>query len=353
MEKEKSLMDPDAIMTAIGKPPISQELTVDQVIAQIDKVKELMQKVMHEGEHYGTIPGTKKPTLYKSGAEKFGTLFRIRPEYHTEIKYLENNHREYQITCNLIHLQIGNIVGQGMGSCSTMESKYRYRHEDQILGPVPKQYWDLRNSDNPEAAKGLLEVGTRVKKIDNEWVIVQSGERIENPDIADCYNTCWNMGAKRSHVAAMLTACAASDIFTQDPEDFQGRQEVKAEVIDATPEADMAAPLIPKEEKKRGRLSKEEILKRSESVTKLMLENGTIEQKEFEQIAKHTAEIADDYQQLYDSYKALCEKYKSGLPIEEPKETKDSISDDTHATGIVSDIVDPPEFSQDLPGGIF
>lgn len=352
MEEEKSIMNPDAIMTAIGKTPISQELTVDQVVNQVNKVKELMQKVMRDGEHYGVIPGTKKPTLYKSGAEKLGTLFRIRPEYKTEIKYLENSHREYQITCNLIHLQTGNIVGQGMGSCSTLESKYRYRHKDEVIEQVPAQYWD--NKD-----QALIGEGNRAKKINGQWMVVRSGDRIENPDIADCYNTCWKIGAKRAHVASMLTACAASDIFTQDLEDFQGKQELTAEVVKekpiaGSPKDDGMVDYIEKsDQKKRGRLSKEEILKRSESVTQLMLDNATITQKEFDQIAKHTADIADDYKQLFDSYKALCQKYKEALHKAEGKQIKNIMEEPKEIDPNPFPADPDPDFNQDLPGGIF
>ena len=42
---------------------------------------------------------------------------------------------------------------------------------------------------------------------------------MENPDLADVYNTVLKIAKKRAHVDASLTATAASDIFTQDMED--------------------------------------------------------------------------------------------------------------------------------------
>jgi hypothetical protein len=68
-------------------------------------------------------------------------------------------------------------VGSGVGSCSTLESKYRYK----------KDY--------------------------------QTKAKYENPDIADVYNTCLKMAKKRALVDATLTATGASDFFTQDVED--------------------------------------------------------------------------------------------------------------------------------------
>src|SRR5262245_66030062 len=39
------------------------ELTVDQVLAQAEKVRDVMLRGMTEGLHYGKIPGVSKPTL--------------------------------------------------------------------------------------------------------------------------------------------------------------------------------------------------------------------------------------------------------------------------------------------------
>jgi hypothetical protein len=55
------------------------------------------------------------------------------------------------------------------------------------------------------------------RKIEGAWIIFRkSAERVENPDIADCYNTVLKIAKKRAHVDAMLTATAASDIFTHE-----------------------------------------------------------------------------------------------------------------------------------------
>ena len=37
---------------------------------------------MQQGIDYGTIPGTKKPTLLKPGAEKLCRLFNLRPNFN-------------------------------------------------------------------------------------------------------------------------------------------------------------------------------------------------------------------------------------------------------------------------------
>jgi len=202
------------------------ELSVSEVHGQVQKIQQLMKSVMREGEHYGVIPGTDKPTLYKAGAEKLCFTFRLVPEFDLERRDLPDGHREYEVVCTLRHLQSGKVVGQGVGCCSTMESKYRYRDSVQSTGkPVPGQYWNLRQK-NPGAAQTLLGgPGFKARKIDGVYMIVRSGGKAENPDIADCYNTVLKMALKRSHVGATLTATAASDIFTQDLEDIVEQEE--------------------------------------------------------------------------------------------------------------------------------
>jgi hypothetical protein len=197
------------------------ELSIEEVRQQVTKIQQLMKSVMREGEHYGTIPGTDKPSLYKSGAEKLGFTFRLMPDFKVTRRDLPDGHREYEVICTLKHMQTGKVVGQGVGNCSTLESKYRYRYSEKNTGkPVPEDYWKIREK-NPKGAQRLLGgYGYRARKIDDQWVIVTQGERVENPDIADCYNTVMKMAKKRAHVDAMITACAASDIFAQDFEDF-------------------------------------------------------------------------------------------------------------------------------------
>lgn len=165
-----------------------------QIRAQVNEVQNLMHSVMQSGTHYGTIPGCgKKPTLMQPGADKLLMLFQLAPSYSIEQRDLPGGHREYSVTCRLTSKASGTIEGEGVGLCSTMESKYRYRKD-----------WEHKTNGKP----GL----------------------IENPDIADVYNTVLKMAQKRAKVAATLSATAASDIFTQDIEDMPAETFVGAPV---------------------------------------------------------------------------------------------------------------------------
>jgi len=211
---------------------IKDELNVAEITQQVTKIQEIMQAVMRDGEHYGTIPGTNKPSLLKPGAEKLGFTFRlVVDEAHLKIEEQEmgGGHRNFRVICPLIHAPTGTPAGAGIGSCNTMETRYRYRNEFIDSGePIPNDY---KQNKGAYKAKGMV-----AKKINDEWKWGKQ-ERMEHDNPADYYNTCEKMAKKRAFVDAILTATAASDFFTQDMEDIKANAP--------------APPPPPKEEKKQ------------------------------------------------------------------------------------------------------
>ncbi len=198
-------------------------MSTEAVVRQVNVIQEVMKAVMKIDEHYGTIPGCQKPSLYKPGAEKLGFTFRLAPEYEVRTINMANGHREYQVKCRLRHIPTGAMVGEGEGSCTTMEGKYRFRGgEKEGTGQaIPKEYWNLKNAGKIAEAKELIGgEGFAPGKVDGKWEICSIGEKVEHDNPADYYNTCLKMAKKRAHVDAILTATAASDIFTQDVEDM-------------------------------------------------------------------------------------------------------------------------------------
>lgn len=193
---------------------------------RIQLIQQAMKEMMIKDVHYGTIPGTKKPTLFKAGAEMLCSLFRLRanPRY-TEVD-LGGGHKQYMFTIEFTDGH-GNFIGQGIGSCSTLESKYRWRKgEGANTGkPLPKEYWELKKSPDPkknaQAQEMLGGKGFFPKKLDDgSWVIFQNaGDKTENPDIADVWNTVFKIAKKRAYVDGTLTCTGASDCFDQDLDD--------------------------------------------------------------------------------------------------------------------------------------
>lgn len=215
-----------------------KRLSTSEMVEQVQAVQEMMGSVMKEGinGHYGKIPGCgDKPTLLKSGAEKLCTLFRLAPSYKiTRLDY-ENFHREYEITCRLNHIESEKLWGEGVGTCSTMEDKYRFRKGQAILTTVevPKEYWKERKAggDSMAILRGEMAedfedadnmfFGTKKDDMTGTWFIsLPAPDKVEHSNPPDNYNTVLKMAKKRALVDAVLTATSASDIFTQDLEDL-------------------------------------------------------------------------------------------------------------------------------------
>lgn len=217
-------------------------LTVQDVRAQVNLIQQIMGEVMKKDEHYGVIPGTgTKPSLLKAGAEKLCLTFRLDPQYEIEQKS-EGLHLTIVSKCILYHIPTGQRFGSGMGSCSTRESKYAYRSAA-IKCPVCSKESVIKGKEEYGggwvcfARKG----GCGAKFKDGDATIEkQPRGRVANEDVADQYNTVLKMANKRSLVAAVLNATAASDIFTQDIEDMpqsaSAPVEAKDERLKVTPE---------------------------------------------------------------------------------------------------------------------
>ena len=181
-----------------------------EILEAQEQTRAFIAEALKEGRDYATIPGTSKPSLHKPGAERTSLAFGCHArfsilereidhdrlneyvkrewEWHPEIRGKKiwaetpgESHGLYRyvMLCELVHRASGFIVGSGVGSCSTMESKY-----------------------------------------------------IDRP--RDLENTVLKMGKKRAFIDAVLTTFGLSEQFTQDTEDmprehFQQGQSGQAE----------------------------------------------------------------------------------------------------------------------------
>ena len=199
-------------------------MPAERMQQQVQMIQQVMRQIMKDGEHYGKIPGCgDKPTLLKPGAEKLSTTFRLAPEYKITRTDMENGHREYEVVTTLTHIPSGQTIGQGVGSCSTMEAKYRYRKANQKCPECGKEETIIKGKKEFGGGWVCFQkkggCGAKFKDGD-ERIENQNLGRVEYDNPADYYNTVLKMAKKRSHVDAILTATAASDIFTQDIEDL-------------------------------------------------------------------------------------------------------------------------------------
>lgn len=169
----------------ITQPQVTQTLmkpiaTPKELISYHEDMTRIIREALKEGTDYGVIPGTKKPTLYKPGAERINIAFGTHPEYELidheidhdrEVKW-SNNYKSgiahglyrYVYKCRIVRNADGSVIGEGQGVCSTLEAKYVSRPRDSE-------------------------------------------------------NTACKMSQKRAFMAATLHAFGLSDRFTQDMED--------------------------------------------------------------------------------------------------------------------------------------
>lgn len=202
-------------------------MSLQELKQRASMVSQIKSQIMVPNVHFGKIPGCgEKPTLLKNGAEMLCMAFRLASDTKIEVADLGNGHREYTITTML--MSNGELVATGVGSCSTMESKYRYRgNEHELVGDCPKDYWG-----KPRPSKYN---GHTAKKDENgQWKLYRKGAKTENPDIADTYNTVLKMASKRSLIDATLKATGGSCEFTQDIEDNPGMFN-DAEIVNESP----------------------------------------------------------------------------------------------------------------------
>lgn len=171
-------------------------LTVHDIREQINLIQEVMRTVMQEGQHYGKIPGAgDKPTLFKPGAEKIMSTFRLSADPEV-VDLSHDDVIRYRVKVRLT-TKSGIFFGAGLGECSSEEDKYK---------------WRMAASDDEWEA--MSETNRRIKYMRG----IQLRQVRTNP--YDLANTILKMAKKRALVDAVLTSTAASDIFTQDIEDM-------------------------------------------------------------------------------------------------------------------------------------
>jgi hypothetical protein len=161
---------------------------------------------MVEGVDFGAIPGTgDKKVLLKPGAEKLAEVYGYAPEIEIEERKEEWQAQppffHYIAKARLVKKSTGVVVAEGVGSCNSMETKYRYR-------------WENNWHDTKPEGDGWVQKPKR-----NGGGFFWS-RRVINEDTADLANTILKMAKKRALVDATLSATRSSELFTQDLDDF-------------------------------------------------------------------------------------------------------------------------------------
>jgi len=140
---------------------------VSETLSKINQFQQLVHSQLKQNQDYGIIPGTKKPTLLKPGAEKILMLMGVTSGFDIidSTRDFEKGFFQYQVKCTLS--KNGALLTEGLGAANTKEKKYAYDY----ISPY------------------------------------------------DVDNTVLKMAKKRALVDATLLVGSLSDVFTQDLED--------------------------------------------------------------------------------------------------------------------------------------
>lgn len=166
-----SLMPETLLIPEEPKPARKAKKKVEPSVVIVEPKPEpievIVAKYLKAGRDYDRLPNTSKPTLFKSGAEILCGFFGFRTSAQIINRVIDVEKTfvmyESQVT---VYGKDDKIVAEGIGSCNSKERKY------------------LRG------------------------------------DFATQLNTILKMAKKRAYVDAILTACHASKVFTQDVEDI-------------------------------------------------------------------------------------------------------------------------------------
>ncbi|MBI4912837.1 MAG: hypothetical protein HY823_08860 [Acidobacteria bacterium] len=170
------------IVTPSAMPPFG----VTEIRKRTHAIQEVMKGVMKEGTHYGTIPGTPKASLWKAGAEILCMTFRLAPLLESHVT-VDDPEAEWAYS---LPRRDGSVV---TGTCTGF---FEVEATCTIQGP------------NGEI---LSRCSARCNNREAKY---------RSLSLFDIRNTVQKMGEKRAFVSAVLMATGASDLFTQDLEDF-------------------------------------------------------------------------------------------------------------------------------------
>ena len=241
--------------------------TTESALQRYQQFKDFVRGVLKENVDFGKIPGSEKDTLLKPGAEKLCTFFGLTPRYIPE-KIIEDwsgqEHGQplfyYRFKCQLFRGDFQ--MGEGIGSCSSWEAKYRYRWVDEAsvtrLGldkktlivkggfisefefavnksetsgqyGKPAEYWERWKRAITDGTARSIKKAKKDGSTSPAYEMDATFYRVPNAEFADIINTVQKIAQKRAYVAATLSATNASDYFTQDIEDYVDVEAVSAE----------------------------------------------------------------------------------------------------------------------------
>ncbi len=146
-----------------------------ELAQEAGEIREMLAAVLKEGVDFGTIPGVKKPTLFKAGAEWLLKWARFGHRFEVVETERDEDGRRYGVTyrCSVLALDNPEVVIATCDGYCGYDEPDREEHTNSYGKPVRRAPW----------------------------------------------NTIIKMAQKRALVGATLQATGTSGLFTQDVED--------------------------------------------------------------------------------------------------------------------------------------
>ena len=201
-------------------------MDMEQALQRREIIIQAMQRLMREGVDYGKIPGAgDKSALLQPGADKLCNLFGLTAQY-TFLEKTEDWSGERHTGEPFFYYQVGTrvfrgefLLGEGVGSCSSRESRYRWRKAERVC-PICGKANIRKSRDGGWYCWKKTDGCGSVFPDGDRSIEGQDAGRKPNPDLADSVNTILKMAYKRAKISGTINATSAAEIFTQDIEDF-------------------------------------------------------------------------------------------------------------------------------------
>jgi hypothetical protein len=187
-------------------------LSIAEMKVRYDYFLSFSKDILKKDLDYGIVPGTKKPSLLKPGAEKLRVAFGLSAEMNCIERTIQMDPQWCNVTYKCtVKDHSGRVMSECEGNCNSFEEKYRWIWKD---APAVS---------DEESAAGVY-AGTH-RWYNNRYF----QEKRPNPEVVGKLNTYMKMAQKRAFVGAILMATGASEFYTQDLEDMET---FDAEVVD-------------------------------------------------------------------------------------------------------------------------
>ena len=181
-----------------------QSATVAEMLAKRQLLETFFSTVMVPGKHYGIIPGTKTPSLLKTGAEF------LRMAFHLEVE-MEITTREVDWGSGLVSIDSrctlrdvdGRVVGQADANANSLEAKFHWRW-------VGEKYMPSH-----------IDKSTLTWREQSSRYGTYKEYRVPNEEVGDLLHVVTRYSEKRCFVAAIHQATGASVIFSEVLDDDQ------------------------------------------------------------------------------------------------------------------------------------